>query len=113
MAELTVQEVLLTGLAPAYVAAAVGGDYFVNDGKTFLEARNASAGAITVTITSQEACDQGFTHNPAVVVPITTGQRMIGPFSRKRFNDANGRVQIAYSDVTTFTVAAIKVDDGV
>lgn len=113
MAELVVQEVLLTGLEPAYVAAAAGGDYFANDGKTLLEARNASGGNITVTVASQKTCDQGATHNAAVVVPLTTGQRMIGPFNRTRFNDANGRVQITYSGVTSLTVAAIRSDDGV
>lgn len=113
MAELLVQEVVLTGLAPDYVAAAAGGDYFANDGKTFLECKNASAGIITVTIDSPTLCNQGATHDVVVAVPVTTGHRMIGPFARGRFNDANGRVQVTYSGVTTFTVAAIKVDDGV
>ena len=113
MAELVVQEILLTGLAPAYSAAAVGGDYFVNDGKTMLEVRNASGAPVNVTVASPQNCDQGANHPLVIAVPATIGQRMIGPFLRRRFNDANGRVQVTYSGVTTVTVAAVKLDDGV
>ncbi len=112
MAEILVQEVLLTGLEETTQAAAAGGDYFVNDGKTVLHVINGSAGDITVTVDSPKECNQGFTHDAAVVV--TAGEeRFIGPFDRKRFNDANGRVQVTYSGVTSLTVAALRSDDGV
>lgn len=113
MAELAVQEVLLVGLDPVFSAASAGGDCFLNDGKTFLEVRNASASPVDVTVISQQNCDQGYNHPLVVTVPATTGRRQIGPFQRKRFNDANGRVQFGYSTAADVTVAAVKVDDGV
>ena len=60
-------------------------------------------GDITVTIASQRACDQGSTHNAAVVV--TAGEeRFIGPFDPARYNDSNGMTQLTYSGVTSLTI---------
>jgi hypothetical protein len=108
MAQLTVQSIVGTGLAPSFAAAAAGGDSFLNDGKTFLEVKNASGSSITVTITAQNPCNQGQLHNLAVSVPATTGDRMIGLLLPSIFNDANGLVQVTYSAVTSLTVAAFK-----
>lgn len=108
MATLTVQKVDLAGLAPTYAAAAVGGDEFVNSGKEFIHVKNGGAGAITVTVNSQALCNQGFDHDAAVSVPAS-GERMIGPFLKARFDDANAKVQITYSGVTSVTIAVIQV----
>ncbi len=109
MAQLTVQKVVPAGLGPTYQAAAGGGDTFLNDGQTMLHVKNTSGGAITVTVNSIAACDQGFDHDVVVSVPATTGDRMIGPFPTGRFNDANGLVSITYSGVTNLTVAPIQL----
>lgn len=110
MATLTVQTISLTGLEPTYAAAAAGGDEFPNDGRTFLHVKNTNAATRTVTINSRSNCDQGFDHDPAVVIDATTGDTMIGPFDTARFNDpATGRVSVTYSAVTGVTVAAIKL----
>lgn len=108
MAQLAVQSASATGLTPAFAAAAAGGDSFANDGRTVLHAKNGGAGAITVTVNSQQACDQGFDHDLAVAIPAGQ-ERMIGPFPQSRFNDSSGLVQVTYSDVTSLTVAALKV----
>lgn len=109
MATLTVQDVDLDGEDADYVSAAGGGDQFANDGKTFLHIKNTNGATRTVTVNSQKACDQGFDHDVAVVVPATTGDMMIGPFPTARFNDASGFVQLTYSAVTGVTVGVFSV----
>jgi len=114
MATLTVQVLdISTGVAPTYAAAAGGGDAYANDGRTYLHIKNASGGAITATIAVQQATitDPQF----GVVVPaartfsIGAGAERIVPFlAPGLYNDANGRVVVTYSGVTTLTVAAIQ-----
>lgn len=106
MAALTVQKTALTGLNPAYAAAAGGGDTVANDGKTFLHVKNGHTSAQTVTVDSKVACSQGTDHDVAVSVP-NGGERMIGPFDAARFNNASGALDITYSGVTALTIAAV------
>ena len=105
MAALTIQTSSLTGLNPSYVAAAGGGDTFVNDGATVLHVKNGGGSSINVTADQTVACNYGFDHDNVVSVP-NGGERIIGPFSPNRFG---ATVSISYSGVTTVTVAAIKV----
>lgn len=107
MAVLTVQQVSLTGLAPVFVAASAGGDEFVNSGRAVLHVKNGDTTDKTVTVNSQTPCNQGFDHDVAVTVPAS-GERVIGPFPKNRFDDANGKIQITYSAVTAVTVAVIE-----
>jgi hypothetical protein len=107
-AALTVQAAALAGLNPAYVAANVDGNFFLNSGKEYLHVKNGGASPITVTINSQVNCNQGFDHDAVVSIPAG-GERIIGPFPKDRFNDASGYVQAAYSGVTSVTAAAITV----
>lgn len=108
MAVLTVQRTALTGLAPVFSGAAVGGDSFVNSGRAYLHVKNGSAAAITVTVNSQTACNYGFDHD-AVVNVAAGAETIIGPFAQSRFSDASGLVQVTYSAVTTVTVAVVEV----
>lgn len=106
MATLAVQSISTAGAVPAsLVAAAGGGDQFANNGKTLLDVVNGGVGSITVTVASQTPCNQGSTHNTTVAVPAGETRR-IGPFDPSRYNDGNGRVQVAYSGVTSVTVGA-------
>lgn len=108
MSLLTIQKVILTGLTPSYDAAAAGGDEFVNSGRIFIHVKNGGGASIDVTVDSQTPCNQGVDHNAVVAVPAA-GERMIGPFPKDRFNDTAGKVQIAYSGVTSVTIAAIEL----
>lgn len=108
MATLTVQTVALAGITPTYAAAAAGGDEFVNSGREMIHIKNAHTSSWTVTVNSQTACSQGFDHDNAVVV-TNAQERMIGPFPKSRFDDANGKVQITYTGVTALTIAIIQV----
>ncbi len=108
MADLTVQQISHSGLNPSFGAAAGGGDQFTNSGKTYLHVKNGGGSAITVTVNSQSNCSFGFDHDVQVSVPAS-GERIIGPFAKSRFDDANGKVQVTYSGVTSVTVAAIEM----
>jgi len=108
MATLTPQVIALTGITPTLVAAAAGGDEFVNSGREFIHIKNGGS-EITVTVNSQTACNQGSDHDVAVTVPATTGEKFIGPFPKARFNDAAGKVQITYSGVTSVTIGIVRL----
>jgi hypothetical protein len=105
MAKLTVQKMGLGGLAPTFAAADAAGDNFDNTGQEYLHVKNGSAAAITATVDSVRACNQGFDHDASVSVPAG-GERLIGPFHPYRFGVST---QIAYSAVTSVTVAAVQV----
>jgi hypothetical protein len=116
MAALSVQQVGVAGLTPAYTAAGAGGDTIPqsSDGRRFLHVKNGGGGSINVTITKQVASVRvpGVASALAIsdmVVAVGAGaEKMIGPFS-DAYRDGNGNVAITYSGVTTVTVAAIEV----
>ncbi len=109
MALLTAQDVARTGLAPSYTAVSAS-DTFANDGTVVLHVKNTSGTVDTVTVASVAQCNQGSSHNVTVTVPITTGDRMIGPFEPSRFNDpVTGYVTVTHSQTTGVTCALIRV----
>lgn len=107
MADLTIQKINQTGIAPSFVAASSVGDTFANDGKTFLHVKNGGASPITVTIDSVAPCNYGFDHDVQVTVGAGAEQ-IIGPFETYRFN-TDGKVSVSYSGVTSVTVAAFRL----
>lgn len=108
MADLTVQLFKNVGIEPVFVPASVGGDKFQNTGLVYLIVKNGGVAPIDVTIDSVKACDQGFDHN--VVVTVANGvSEKIGPLAFSRFNDEANKVSVAYSGVTSVTVAALKL----
>lgn len=111
MALLASQSITRAGLAPAYAAATGGGDTFTPDGDTFIQVKNASGGAITVTIVTPrtDAWGNAIADN-TVSVPATTGDRMIGPFPADSYADpTTGLASITYSATTSLTIGAFKV----
>jgi len=108
---LTIQDISRS-TAPSsltYGSANADGSYFANNGNVFLHARNASAGAIVVTFTVTGAIGGLTPANITVTVPLTSGDKMIGPFPPEVFNDAQGRVLVTYASVTSLTVAAVRL----
>ena len=108
--ELTVQEISLDGLTPTFSAADANGNYFSGSGKEFVYVKNGGSSAITVTIASQQPCNQGEIHNVEVSV-AASGEAMIGPLPEARFEDSSGHINISYSDVTSVTVAVIRLPE--
>jgi hypothetical protein len=110
MANLATQNITRAGVAPTYVAAAGGGDTFTPDDRTYIHVKNASGGAITVTVVT-----------PAVVIPDmaiadtavsvpAAGERILGPFPPQYYADpADGLADITYSGVTSLTVGVFKL----
>lgn len=108
MALLATQSIVRAGLAPSYAAAAGGGDTFTPGTDTFLHVKNASGGAITVTIVTPrtDAYGNAIADN-AISVPATTGERMIGPFPYEAYADpTTGLANITYSGTTSLTIGA-------
>ena len=100
MALITPQQIVLAGIIPTYEVCAAGGDEFVNSGQIVIHVKNVNGSlARTVTIDCYTPCNYGLdTEHDVAVVVAGPGESVIGPFPKARFNDANGRVQITYSD---------------
>lgn len=108
MALLATQSITRAGLAPSYAAAAGGGDTFRPGPNVFLHCKNASGGALTVTVVTPrtDAMGNAIADN-AVSVPATTGDRMIGPFPFEHYADpTTGLASITYSGVTSLSIGA-------
>ncbi len=112
MALLATQKVVRTGLAPTYAAAAAGGDTFTPGQAVMLHVKNASAGALTVTVVTPGTTSGQAIDDIIVSVPATTGDRMIGPLPGSLItNTATGVGNITYSGVTSLTVAIIDTSE--
>lgn len=110
MATLTVTDISLSGITPSYASAAAGGDEFANpDGQAFYHIKNGGVSSVTVTFAAQATVDGLTVSDVAITVPAGE-ERIVGPFSRTYMNDANGRVQVTYSGVTSVTVAAFRLE---
>ena len=112
MPVLAPQKIDEDGLLATYTAADVGGDTFVNDGRTVLHLKNTDASTTTVTVTAETATTEkpGFgtltKANAATTVAATTGEEFLGPFPGIAFG-ATGVV--TYSSVTALTVAVLRI----
>jgi hypothetical protein len=116
MATLTRQQIVTAGLLATYSSAGVSGDVVDNrDGKTLLHVKNASAGAITVTITAQDTSTPVAGYGDLTVSDITVSvgaaaEKFIGPFPRNAYNNSSDQIAVSYSAVTSVTVAAVYID---
>jgi len=103
----TAGAVVTGATAVPVTTAAGGGDSFDNDGRTVFIVKNASGGSITVTFNSLVQSNYGTDVDP--VLTVAAGATLIaGPFDPVRYNDANGRVGVTYSGVTSLTVQAVR-----
>ncbi len=111
MALLASQSITRAGVTAAYAAAAGGGDTFTPDRDTFLQVKNASGGAITVTIVTPRTDGVGnAVADNTVSIPATTGDKMIGPFPAEFYADpSTGLASITYSGVTSLTIGVFKL----
>lgn len=116
MAALTIQVIDEDGLEASYAAASGGGDSAANGkGDVVLHAKNASGGALTVTVTAQSTTRSvagygDLTKGDASVSVPAAGEAFLGPFPRDAFNDASGDIAITYpGGVTSLTIAALRV----
>lgn len=114
MATLSTQQPTRLGITPTYAAVTGGGDACEVGDNVFLHFKNTNAATYTVTLVSP-AGNSPFTNNPytsaGVVIPATTGDKMIGPVSPLLFKDpTTGLCSITYTGTTTNgTVACVKL----
>lgn len=107
MAEITINSITDSGINLTPVTANSGGDYFVNNGKTIIKIINGSGSSITVTFDAPNLCSHGHNHDSAIIV--TAGETVyVGDFTPQQYN-TNGIVNISYSDVTSLTIAGMKL----
>lgn len=111
MALLARQKVDEDGLLASYGAANGGGDSFDNDGRVILHVKNADVSGKTVTITpenpttSKPGYGELTKQNAGGTVAASTDQ-FFGPFPAGAFGALG---QITYSDVTSLTIAVLRV----
>lgn len=108
MALIAPQQIAITGTTPTFAAASGGGDTVAPDDRAFLRVKNASGGAITVTVVVPGTTYGQNNPDVAVNVPATTGDVLIGPLV-PALADPTGVISITYSGVTSLTVAVVKV----
>jgi hypothetical protein len=106
MALLSTQEVTAAGTAVTFAAAASGGDTFAPGNGCHLRIKNGDSAPHTATVTSVVPCSQGFHHD--IVITVAAGaEEEAGPFDSGRYADGAGHAAIAYSAVTSVTVAVV------
>lgn len=110
---LAVQTINRTGLNPAFTAANADGHKIANNGNTtFLAVRNAGGTVCIVTLEIAQAVDGQTPAGRTVTVPITTGERWMGPFPKTQYNQAGadaGMVHVHFSQVVSVTCAAVEI----
>ena len=112
MAALTISPIVVTGLdsSALFTAAAGGGDTFVNTGREFIYVKNGDASGITVTFTTAGTfTSQSLALTDPAVSVGATDEMIIGPFDVGAFNNTSGQVAVAYSAVTSVTVAVFQL----
>ena len=116
MATLVAQKIIDTGSTETLVSTSSTGDEFINSGVEFIHIQNDHASnSYTVTVTAQVTNIHhpqfGSVTKASTVKTVGAGQSAyIGPFKQSAFNDANNKVQITYSAVTTLKVAILYLD---
>ena len=101
--------------AAAIATAAANGDTFPAGPNVFLRVKNAAATTCTVSVVMPASTGPSgvsfANYNLAPPVPITTGDRLYGPFPAYPFGDSNGNVTLNYSTTTSVTVQVLIATD--
>ena len=113
---LSVQTIGIAGTTPSYSAANADGSKFAcaSDERVFMHLKNANGSNRTVTIDLPDtaAAIPGYgavtLADRAVVIPLTSGDKMIGPIP-PRFIDSAGYVNITFDAVSDLTIAVFKL----
>jgi len=106
--ELTVHPIVRTGKVLAAAAANADGNFFHNDGHTFLYVKNAHTSSWVLTFDTPGSVD-GLAVAQRTVTVVNATEVLIGPFPANVYNDANARVQVTYGGVTALTVEALRL----
>lgn len=108
MAQLSHQQIQVTGTEATYAAASGGGDTVEPGEDVFLHVKNGDASDKTVTV-AVPGTEYG-QNRPDIAVVVTAGeQRFIGPLPRDLADSSDDLVHITYSATTSVTVAAMRL----
>lgn len=109
MATLALQNArVATGKTITYAAASAGGDKVSPASNVYLAVRNASAGAITVTLDATGLVFNG-QGVPDTTVSVPASGDVLIPVTPEYSAASDGLAAITYSAVTSVTVAALAV----
>lgn len=107
--DLALQTLSYAGITPAYEAGNVDGHMFNNRGRQFVVVKNGSAAAINATFVTPVTVG-GRAVADDVVAVAAGGEKMIGPFEERTFNQSSGadvgKVYVDLSAVASVTVGA-------
>lgn len=112
MAQLTVQDAVVSGLTPSYGAVSAS-DYFVPKGseKYILHVKNGGGSADSVVINDPNSASpsSATAFNADVTVSVPNGQERMIALDPARFIDpATGRIDITHSFTTSVTCAVVR-----
>lgn len=108
MAAIPVNQSSVTGANVTYYSILVGGDTFLNDGKTLLLIHNTGS-STSVTITPQKLIG-GLTITPVTKAVVSGTDVVIGPFDPSIFNTSAGAAVLTYTGgYATTTIAPVSV----
>jgi hypothetical protein len=93
------------GLSPTFTAAGAGGDRFIPAAKTAMLIKNGSGASITATFTTPGTVS-GLAIADAAV-PVAAGVTAVVPLTPGLYTASDGLGDVAYSAVTTVTVAVV------
>jgi hypothetical protein len=108
MALLALQQVTITGTTPSYGAVA-SADTLVPDGRAFLIVKNASGTSDNAVVVVPGTTYGQNNPDVTVAVPITTGERWIGPMTPELADPATGLITITHSQTASVTCAYVRV----
>ncbi|MEV5138427.1 hypothetical protein AB0K71_05715 [Streptomyces syringium] len=109
MATLTVSAIAAAGTLNSTVSAAGGGDKVKPDGdNVFIEVTNGGGSSINVTVASYPTV-RGQAVADRVIAVAASATKKIPIYADLNTNPADGLASIAYSGVTTVTVAAYRI----
>jgi hypothetical protein len=111
---LTVAEINLDGTTATLSAAADDSNYVANNGKTWIQVTNTNASPCTLTVYSKVSTWQSLPEglaasNLTVIVPETTGNKIIGPFNPRAWNNTTGYLLFKCSHINNISVGAFKL----
>lgn len=112
MATLTTQSITRAGVTPSYVVPAGGGDACECGDDIFLHVKNTNAATrdVVLAIPSSASTYANVTYtNTTVTIPVTTGDKMIGPISALYKDPTTGLCTITTTAQTGVTIACFKL----
>jgi len=104
---ITAQTTARAGLTATYEAAASTMEYDNSGENAFIHIKNANAGTLTLTITTDRTVD-GLAVADRTVSILTATEQFIGAFNNADYADSAGLIQLAFDITASVTVAVLK-----